>query len=101
MLFFFQAEDGIRDVAVTGVQTCALPISFPRYLLRESHGVHDTAARTITYAAARTATPQDGGPPALTAFWNGRIQATKPLLSHHVPTLRAGRVLWSSVDVGS
>src|SRR2546422_9986210 len=27
MIFFFQAEDGIRDVAVTGVQTCALPIS--------------------------------------------------------------------------
>src|SRR5687768_9370158 len=27
--FFFQAEDGIRDVAVTGVQTCALPICGP------------------------------------------------------------------------
>src|SRR5690348_17377635 len=27
-LFFFQAEDGIRDGRVTGVQTCALPISF-------------------------------------------------------------------------
>src|SRR5205085_6569810 len=27
--FFFQAEDGIRDLTVTGVQTCALPISFP------------------------------------------------------------------------
>src|SRR5207248_6972132 len=26
-LFFFQAEDGIRDRTVTGVQTCALPIS--------------------------------------------------------------------------
>src|SRR5229473_4310728 len=26
--FFFQAEDGIRDKLVTGVQTCALPISF-------------------------------------------------------------------------
>src|SRR6267378_6731465 len=26
--FFFQAEDGIRDLYVTGVQTCALPISF-------------------------------------------------------------------------
>src|SRR2546427_5939669 len=25
-LFFFQAEDGIRDLTVTGVQTCALPI---------------------------------------------------------------------------
>src|SRR5256884_6395573 len=28
VFFFFQAEDGIRDVAVTGVQTCALPISY-------------------------------------------------------------------------
>src|SRR5207237_1885985 len=27
--FFFQAEDGIRDSSVTGVQTCALPISRP------------------------------------------------------------------------
>src|SRR5690606_39731663 len=27
VLFFFQAEDGIRDFHVTGVQTCALPIS--------------------------------------------------------------------------
>src|SRR2546429_4696230 len=39
--FFFQAEDGIRDVAVTGVQTCALPIysvdqhSAPRLLGHE------------------------------------------------------------------
>src|SRR2546422_8388138 len=39
--FFFQAEDGIRDVAVTGVQTCALPIWVvldppgPREILRE------------------------------------------------------------------
>src|SRR5256884_5920966 len=33
--FFFQAEDGIRDVAVTGVQTCALPISL-KWLL--DHG---------------------------------------------------------------
>src|SRR5437016_9503220 len=27
VFFFFQAEDGIRDWSVTGVQTCALPIS--------------------------------------------------------------------------
>src|SRR5229473_3678086 len=30
MFFFFQAEDGIRDKLVTGVQTCALPISHAR-----------------------------------------------------------------------
>ena len=28
IFFFFQAEDGIRDYKVTGVQTCALPIWF-------------------------------------------------------------------------
>src|SRR2546429_290755 len=32
--FFFQAEDGIRDVAVTGVQTCALPISLYEFRLK-------------------------------------------------------------------
>src|SRR3712207_7064294 len=31
--FFFQAEDGIRDIGVTGVQTCALPILDPEYVL--------------------------------------------------------------------
>src|SRR5437763_7746267 len=35
--FFFQAEDGIRDTSVTGVQTCALPIS-PRNAFRPSSG---------------------------------------------------------------
>src|SRR2546428_8236537 len=30
VVFFFQAEDGIRDLIVTGVQTCALPISVDR-----------------------------------------------------------------------
>src|SRR5256886_3844159 len=30
LFFFFQAEDGIRDLTVTGVQTCALPICAPQ-----------------------------------------------------------------------
>src|SRR3712207_7126570 len=33
-MFFFQAEDGIRDIGVTGVQTCALPISNKHGLAR-------------------------------------------------------------------
>src|SRR5256886_5129913 len=33
IFFFFQAEDGIRDLTVTGVQTCALPISTHLYAL--------------------------------------------------------------------
>ena len=35
--FFFQAEDGIRDIGVTGVQTCALPI----YVRRVSRHAED------------------------------------------------------------
>src|SRR5258708_31584696 len=45
--FFFQAEDGIRDDLVTGVQTCALPIS---------SSPTATAARTPTRATGRAAT---------------------------------------------
>src|SRR2546429_9543192 len=37
--FFFQAEDGIRDVAVTGVQTCALPILARALVANAVHGV--------------------------------------------------------------
>src|SRR5437762_1756304 len=37
-LFFFQAEDGIRDTSVTGVQTCALPISRPAHQARRRGG---------------------------------------------------------------
>ena len=34
-IFFFQAEDGIRDTSVTGVQTCALPIWFQWFSVKE------------------------------------------------------------------
>src|SRR6266568_1504253 len=37
VFFFFQAEDGIRDGTVTGVQTCALPISMEQLLLASGH----------------------------------------------------------------
>src|SRR3712207_9211196 len=38
MIFFLQAEDGIRDIGVTGVQTCALPIyKEGRYILEPKY----------------------------------------------------------------
>src|SRR5215813_15143538 len=42
-IFFFQAEDGIRDADVTGVQTCGLPIS--RRTRRRARLRHGPAAR--------------------------------------------------------
>src|SRR5262249_62183981 len=43
VFFFFQAEDGIRDWSVTGVQTCALPISLGarNVLIKGGHGGGD------------------------------------------------------------
>src|SRR5437773_12347425 len=43
--FFFQAEDGIRDRDVTGVQTCALPISFVRRRIPRRTNAPTTFAR--------------------------------------------------------
>src|SRR4029434_8601591 len=52
MYVFFQAEDGIRDSSVTGVQTCALPISY-------THPHTHTCTHTYTHmnrGCARTHT---------------------------------------------
>src|SRR5690606_40280210 len=43
--FFFQAEDGIRDFHVTGVQTCALPISCRKRPPRRDDGLADVTRR--------------------------------------------------------
>src|SRR5690625_7784226 len=47
MIFFFQAEDGIRDGHVTGVQTCALPISDVETALADGRAM-DTWRAMIT-----------------------------------------------------
>src|SRR2546429_7163319 len=54
VFFFFQAEDGIRDVAVTGVQTCALPIYAKNAVLNDDEAkrvyeeVQDALARLFS-----------------------------------------------------
>src|SRR2546426_1901867 len=55
MFFFFQAEDGIRDYKVTGVQTCALPISRIEF---RGRGVGDgVVARQEFHPRADTPSP--------------------------------------------
>src|SRR5438093_5396340 len=55
--FFFQAEDGIRDWSVTGVQTCALPISAP--VRRRGHArVHAPRAQLATDDPPRLRRPR-------------------------------------------
>ena len=45
--FFFQAEDGIRDDLVTGVQTCALPIYSDRYMSMKDSLFNEQMANRI------------------------------------------------------
>src|SRR6476661_7323362 len=53
VFFFFQAEDGIRACSVTGVQTCALPISFdPQGRLHVSSRFEGTVYRVAADGSA-------------------------------------------------
>src|SRR5690554_7775763 len=54
--FFFQAEDGIRDADVTGVQTCALPISYSMRLHQAIGHVWQRKCRAIFGSPAGTMT---------------------------------------------
>src|SRR2546430_4334972 len=70
LFFFFQAEDGIRDLTVTGVQTCALPISRrelrgvsalardPDHRHAQETAAHELIERRVDLAIAQIA----GGP---------------------------------------
>src|SRR5256885_17212078 len=50
LFFFFQAEDGIRDYKVTGVQTCALPIAQPAPRSGDAAPWHDPSPRPLRLA---------------------------------------------------
>src|SRR2546425_10876259 len=52
--FFFQAEDGIRDKLVTGVQTCALPISFEITTSTLASGMGISSIRPSRHSACLT-----------------------------------------------
>src|SRR5690606_39813673 len=60
VVFFFQAEDGIRDFHVTGVQTCALPILWPaiEHLALELQNEEWGPALALSEAAHRVVTDQ-------------------------------------------
>src|SRR5712664_4655776 len=81
--FFFQAEDGIRDLIVTGVQTCALPISAVQEKLaqlacyREGINAHLTAS-----VALAERSPGGLMMPNQSLLFTGRVLASSQL--HHM-----------------
>src|SRR6266542_3617169 len=95
-VFFFQAEDGIRDATVTGVQTCALPISIGQLDTQPSstsatisrHGiefVHSSAGRSgagVSYAG-----------PSSTIGPSGKLAGLPPWMAYEV--------VWTSTSFAS
>src|SRR3712207_9293857 len=74
LVFFFQAEDGIRDIGVTGVQTCALPIwegPWPGVVVvHEAFGLNDDTREQADRLAA--AGSPGGAPDLFSAGGAGR-----------------------------
>src|SRR5438034_367368 len=69
--FFFQAEDGIRDHCVTGVQTCALPISFAAIPdgAGEIHGCYDKQSGSLRVTDPQTNLPKSCSNKELPLDW--------------------------------
>src|SRR2546423_3302899 len=83
--FFFQAEDGIRDKLVTGVQTCALPIS------RAATRHRSAAGRFSERSALKNENPGLSGPGSVLRSLALRLTRRARTLEH-VPVLRDVRL---------
>src|SRR3989449_8538434 len=77
--FFFQAEDGIRDVAVTGVQTCALPIFF------------DPTRRYLTLETIVTILEGPDAP-------RQSLRLFQVMQQHMTPAPRPGHIMWAGQE---
>src|SRR5258708_27981395 len=93
--FFFQAEDGIRDDLVTGVQTCALPILFEEYVVTINLPLHFL----ISFSKFKVSANSDGVLPFLSAPKLSDKRHNTPLLDNS--SIRAKSVVFLSYGVGS
>src|SRR5699024_11599420 len=91
--FFFQAEDGIRDRNVTGVQTCALPIYRRRARLGSRPGARGQHRRAPLHRAAPGGmTSQPAAAP------DGAISPAGPAPTASPPREHAGVTAWGIVN---
>src|SRR5574342_1425475 len=86
IFFFFQAEDGIRDPVVTGVQTCDLPISF--------------GERSRDWSLGHAG--EEGPPLSMTGESRGCSRAAAPVCGFsRGTTARSVSLSWGAREVGS
>src|SRR3712207_7973507 len=76
--FFFQAEDGIRDIGVTGVQTCALPI------LTNDDGIHAPGLVAMYHELVKLGEVHVVAPETVQSATGHGITLSTPLLTSRV-----------------
>src|SRR5690349_23927267 len=87
-VFFFQAEDGIRDLYVIGVQTCALPI----YQWTETQEAAQTLGVRLESMPVRGLEDFDGAfATAMSNGVNALLTLADPLVSNHPTLIEIGR----------
>src|SRR6266498_5244571 len=109
--FFFQAEDGIRDADVTGVQTCALPISgFVQFM--EGRGTDPDRAKELMtqkpqeWAAFRpdvigsVAVGHEGGAYTMAMYFTSEAEAREGERKEPPPELAAQMAEMNKLSVG-
>src|SRR3712207_8405537 len=96
LCFFFQAEDGIRDIGVTGVQTCALPIYSRRCCIHAEARQLAHEPPTAELSAANRRRPDDGdSAPASRASRQPRSEFTTAIRSEERRVGKECRSRWS------
>src|SRR2546430_12427027 len=92
LFFFFQAEDGIRDLTVTGVQTCALPISWRALRTRSATGSTSSARPGRGCCSSRACSVPW---PSCAATWIGLLPRSPRRRSEERRVGEKGRSRWS------
>src|SRR5229473_7512000 len=91
--FFFQAEDGIRDKLVTGVQTCALPIFTACAVAPDQTDLAAASVAPTTRAAASCMPSKTGSSSVPSPYQTAGTRAR--------PTWRTTAMYWGSCTVSS
>src|SRR5206468_7382760 len=89
---FFQAEDGIRDLIVTGVQTCALPISSPPFREPDCRLEDSSHLRTALQTASAELAPGCEFAPHAHQGITGAVAVSRPLRRSRRPWMMENTV---------
>src|SRR5690606_40335438 len=97
-IFFYQAEDGIRDFHVTGVQTCALPICFLSRMTEKPRKNSSTVAWPTRPCRRSFLTNRSGTPSVSPSGMSGRRRGPSGKFRSEERRVRKERRWWRETE---